>query len=169
LSRDNAATTDFRQALAAHGPMLRRIAAAYEADPGLREELGQEILMSVWRALPGFRGEASVKTFLARVAHNRCVDHVARRAALPRTAELHEGLRSDAPSPLETLERIDQRERLMRAVRTLPLPLRQVTIQTLEGFTPAEIADVLGVGANVVSIRLTRARAALRTLMEDGR
>lgn len=149
--------------------MLRRIASAYEADRALQEELGQEVLMAVWRALPGFRGEASIRTFLARVAHNRCIDHVARHAAAPRTAALDERWASDAPSPHETLERIDQRERLMRAVRTLPLPLRQVTIQTLEGFTPAEIAEVLGLGANVVSIRLTRARAALRAMMEDGR
>ncbi|ATQ44936.1 hypothetical protein CSW64_08490 [Caulobacter mirabilis] len=149
--------------------MLRRIAAAYEADPALREELGQEILTSIWRALPSFRGDASIRTFVARVAHNRCIDHVARRAALPRSAPLDESWASDAPSPLEALERIDQHERLTRAVRSLPLPLRQVAIQTLEGFTPAEIADVLGVGANVVSVRLTRAKAALRAILEDGR
>ena len=64
--------------------------------------------------------------------------------------------------------RRDAHERLLAAVRRLPLPLRQVTIQTLEGFTPAEIAEVLGVNANTVSIRLTRAKAALRKEMETG-
>lgn len=157
---------DFRAIVRDHGAMLRRIASAYEANPALREELGQEIQMAVWRALSGFRGEASVRTFVARVAHNRCVDHVTRHAAMPRTAELDERWASDAPSPQDHAERSDQRERLMAAVRILPVPLRQVTIQTLEGFTPAEIADVLGVGANVVSIRLTRAKAALRAAME---
>lgn len=148
--------------------MLSRIAAAYEANPALREELSQEILLAVWRALPTWRGEASVRTFAARIAHNRAVDHVARQAARPRSAMLDEALPSSAPSPLETLERRDTQERLLAAVRGLPLPLRQVTIQTLEGFTPAEIAEVLGVNANTVSIRLTRAKAALRTQMEKG-
>jgi len=166
---DEGAANSFRTVVSEHGAMLRRIAAAYEADPALREELGQEVLMAVWRALPGFRGEASVKTFIARVAHNRAIDHVARHAAAPRTAALDESWASDAPSPLETLERRDTRERLTRAVHGLPLPLRQVTVQTLEGFTPAEIADVLGVNANVVSIRLTRAKAALRDMLGDDR
>ncbi|WP_454759333.1 RNA polymerase sigma factor [Caulobacter segnis] len=158
----------FRTVVEDHGPMLSRIAAAYEANPALREELSQEILLAVWRALPAWRGEASVRTFAARIAHNRAVDHVARQAARPRSAALDEALPSDAPSPLETLERRDAHERLLRAVRRLPLPLRQVTIQTLEGFTPAEIAEVLGVNANTVSIRLTRAKAALKLEMEEG-
>jgi len=129
---DGGDTADFREIMREHGPMLRRVAAAYEADPGLREELEQEILTSFWRALPGFRAESSLRTFLARVAHNRGVDHVARRAAMPRTAELDEGIASGAPSPHDRLEQADRRERLMRAVRALPLPLRQVTVQTLE-------------------------------------
>lgn len=162
------ASQNFRAVIEAQGPMLLRIAAAYEADPALREELHQEILLAVWRALPAWRGEASLRTFAARIAHNRSVDHVARQASRPRSAVLDETLPSAAPSPLETLERRDARERLLAAVRRLPLPLRQVTIQTLEGFTPAEIAEVLGVNANTVSIRLTRAKAALRKEMETG-
>jgi RNA polymerase sigma factor (sigma-70 family) len=146
--------------------MLRRIAAAYEADAALREELNQEILLAVWRALPAWRGDASLRTFAARIAHNRAVDHVAKQATRPRSAALDEAWPSAEPSPLETLEQRDTHARLLAAVRRLPLPLRQVTIQTLEGFTPAEIADVLGVNANTVSIRLTRAKAALRLEME---
>ncbi len=81
--------------------------------------------------------------------------------------ELEDALPLDAPSAQEVVERGEQRERLMRAVRALPLALRQVTVLTLEDFTPSEIADVLGVGANVVSIRLTRAKAALRQAMQE--
>ncbi|MCY1647981.1 sigma-70 family RNA polymerase sigma factor [Caulobacter sp. SL161] len=163
------APPDFRNVVEAHGAMLQRIAAAYEANPALREELSQEILLAVWRALPAWRGEASTRTFVARIAHNRAVDHVARQAGRPRSAALDEAWPSPAPSPLEDLERSDMQARLVAAVRRLPLPLRQVTIQTLEGFTPAEIAEVLGVNANTVSIRLTRAKAALKIEMETDR
>ncbi len=157
----------FDEVAGLHGPMIRRIAASYEADPEVRRELHQDVLMAVWRALPSWRGEASVRTFAARVAHNRGVDHVARHAKAPRTVELDDALPLDAPSAQEVVERGEQRERLMRAVRALPLALRQVTVLTLEDFTPSEIADVLGVGANVVSIRLTRAKAALRQAMQE--
>ncbi len=70
----------FDEVAGLHGPMIRRIAASYEADPEVRRELHQDVLMAVWRALPSWRGEASVRTFAARVAHNRGVDHVARHA-----------------------------------------------------------------------------------------
>lgn len=145
--------------------MLRRIAGSYEADPERRRELEQEILLAVWKALPRFRGEAPVKAFLARVAHNRAVTHVAREAVVPRRAPLDEALPSADPSPHDRLEADDLRERLATAVRALPLSLRQPASLTLEGFSPAEIAVMLGLNANAVSIRLTRARAELRALL----
>ena len=148
-----------------HGPMLRRIAGSYEADPERRRELEQEILFAVWRALPRFRGEAPIKAFLARVAHNRAVTHVSREAVQPRRAPLDEAMPSDHPSPLETVESEDLRARLAQAVRALPLSLRQPAVLTMEGFSPAEIGPMLGLNANAVSIRLTRAKAALKDLM----
>jgi DNA-directed RNA polymerase specialized sigma24 family protein len=51
-------------------------------------------------------------------------------------------------------------------VRTLPLTYREVAVLMLEGFTPAEVADTLGLTANAVAIRGTRARNMLRALME---
>lgn len=161
LGRD----AEFEALLAEHGPMLRRIAGGYEADPEVRRELEQEILLAVWRALPRWRGDAPVRAFLARVAHNRAVTHVSREAARPRRAPLDEAMVSDSPSPHDEVEAGDLRERLAAAVRQLPLGLRQPAVLTLEGFNPAEIAEMLGLTANSVSIRLTRARTALRDLM----
>jgi RNA polymerase sigma-70 factor (ECF subfamily) len=155
----------FEALVAEHGPMLRRIAGSYEANPEVRRELEQDILLAVWRALPSWRGEAPIRAFLARVAHNRAVTHVSREAAAPRRSPLDEAIPSDDPSPHDRVEADDLRERLADAVRALPLSLRQPASLTLEGFSPAEIAGMLGLNANTVSIRLTRARAELRTLM----
>lgn len=146
--------------------MLRRIASAYEADPERRRELQQDILLAVWRALPKYRGEAPLRAFIARVAHNRAVTHVAREAAEPRRQPLDEAAPSDAPTPHEIAETRDLHERLTTAVRALPLSLRQPALLTLEGFAPAEIAAILGLNANAVSIRLTRAKAALRDALD---
>lgn len=146
--------------------MLRRIASAYEADRERRRELEQEILLAVWRALPKHRGEAPLRAFIARVAHNRAVTHVAREAAEPRRQPLDEAAPSDAPTPHEAVETRDLHARLEAAVRALPLSLRQPALLTLEGFPPAEIAQILGLNANAVSIRLTRARAALRQALD---
>lgn len=155
----------FEALVAEHGPMLRRIAGSYEADPERRRELEQDILLAVWRALPRFRNEAPIRAFLARVAHNRAVTHVSREASAPRRSPLDEAMPSADPSPHDRVEAEDLRERLAAAVRGLPLSLRQPASLTLEGFSPAEIGQMLGLNANAVSIRLTRARAGLRALM----
>lgn len=147
--------------------MIWRIAGAYEADAELRRDLHQDVLIAVWRALPRFRGEANVRTYIARIAHNRSVSHVGKEAARPKTAELHDGMALQAPNPEEEAAAASERERLAKAIRRLPIDQRQPVTLTLEGFRPREIADVLGVSANVVSIRLTRAKQALKDALES--
>lgn len=159
------APPQFDALVGAHQPMLLRIAASYEADPDRRRDLLQDVLLAIWRALPSYRGEGDLRAFLARIAHNRGVSHVARETAQPPTDELHEQLVDNAPDSAESTEQLRRQERLMAAVRSLPLALRQPVVLTLEGFGPKEIADILGLNANTVSIRLTRAKAALRAAL----
>lgn len=156
----------FETLLTEHGAMLRRIASGYEADPERRRELHQDILLAIWRALPRYRGDGPLRGFIARVAHNRAITHVAREAAEPRRQPLDEAAPSAEPTPHDRAETRDMHDRLAQAVRDLPLPLRQPALLTLEGFTPAEIAGMLDLNANAVSIRLTRARAALRAALD---
>lgn len=160
----------FATLLDEHAGLLSRIASSYEADPALRDDLLQDIAMALWRALPDWRGEASLKTFVARIAHNRCVTHVASRVRRPATAELDENIaEADAHGPDEHAHRDQQRLRLQAAVRGLPLGLRQAVSLALEGFSHQEIADALGIAANSVGVRLHRARAALTSALGDGR
>jgi len=150
--------------------MLWRTAASYELQPDLRQELYQEILLAVWKALPRFRDDANMRTYLARVAHNRGVTHVNRQVKQPQAAPLDPATASTSPTPEQELQAHQRRGHLLASIKRMPLPAQQVVTLTLEGFTPREIADVLGVSANVVSIRLSRAKQTLRdALKEDAR
>lgn len=151
------------------GAMIRRIAASHEADASLAEELVQDIRFALWRALPSFRGDAGLRTFVARIATNCAISHVRRRAAIPRGVPLSVELPVTAPDPEQQAISQDQRIRLLAAVRALPLPLRQVALLTLEGLTAAEIAEVLGISTNAVAIRLSRAKDCLRSKLGEGR
>jgi DNA-directed RNA polymerase specialized sigma24 family protein len=55
------------------GAMIKRIASSYEAEPHLVEELVQDIYFAIWRALPSFRGNSQLRTFVARIATNRAL------------------------------------------------------------------------------------------------
>jgi RNA polymerase sigma-70 factor (ECF subfamily) len=159
---------DIAQVVAEHGGMIRRIVATVEANPAIAQELEQEILVALWRALPTWRGASSLRTFVARVAEYRAVTHVTREARRPRSVEIDDALASDAPEPSAEVETQDARAKLAAALRALPDGLRAVAALTLEGLTPAEIAEALGITANACSIRLHRAKAILAGAMGEG-
>jgi RNA polymerase sigma factor (sigma-70 family) len=160
-------TRTFEQLMRECGPLIKRIAASYEADKELARDLAQEIFLAAWRALPSFRAESSLRTFVARIAHNRAVTHVAQSASAPKSVELPDELPCPAPE-LEALAIArDTHTRTLKAVRKLPIAYRQVATLILEGFTTQEVAEALGVTVNAVSIRASRARAMLRSLLEE--
>jgi RNA polymerase sigma factor (sigma-70 family) len=160
-------TSSFEEIERNFGPMVRRIAASHEADRHLAEELVQDIWLALWRALPSFRADSSLRTFVARIATYRAISHIRRRARFPRPVEMPDDLPAPEPGPEQHAIGRDRQAKLLTAVRDLPLPLRQVALLTLEGLTPQEIATVLGITANAVAIRLSRARDALRKQMGE--
>jgi DNA-directed RNA polymerase specialized sigma24 family protein len=71
---------------------------------------------------------------------------------------------SDA-GPEDQVIALDEHERLLAGVRSLPLAYRQTALLALEGLTCTEIAGVLGISPNAVAIRISRAREMLREQM----
>jgi RNA polymerase sigma factor (sigma-70 family) len=156
-------TADITQLLNDYAPLLARIATTYEADPGLRQDLIQDMSLAVWRALDSFRGEANLKTFVARIAHNRAVDHVLKETRRQDRHYLHE--------PLETLISANPGQQqeaaldLMTALRKLSIGYRQVLALQLEGFSQSEIGQALGLSEANVAQRSRRARLQLEQLL----
>ena len=161
------ASEKLEQIVREHDPMIRRIAASYEFKSHLAQELVQEIYFAIWRALPVYRGEAALRTFVARIATNRAITHVARALKAPPVAQLHENLPAPGLGPEGHAIALEGREKLQAAVRILPLAYRQTALLALEGLTSSEIAEVLGISANAVSIRMSRAKDLLRKLIGE--
>ena len=153
--------------LAVHGSSLGRLAASYTRDAAERDDLLQDIVIGIWRALPGFRGECSERTFVFRVAHNRGLSHIARRRVVPTALGDDLEIADAAPTAEQTLVAEQQGQRLLEAVRRLTIAYRQVVTLSLEGLSYAEIADVLGISETNVGARLTRARQLLRKILEN--
>lgn len=152
----------FLDALEAHGAALMRVSSAYVTVAADREDLFQEICLAIWRALPGFRGECSLRTFVFRIGHNRGLTFRARQrrpdTPLDDVAEPPSGQRP-ADELVDHQHRVG---RLLQAVRQLPALQREAMVLHLEGLTTPEIATVLGISENNTAVRLTRARNDLR-------
>jgi RNA polymerase sigma factor (sigma-70 family) len=165
-SEDVSPATLFDLVVARHTAMISRIALAYEADPTLRRELVQEIMLAIWSGLPRFRQDSSLKTFVAGIAYKRSISHVARAVRRPKAAALSDDFVSQEPLPDEVASRNQLKKRLLEVVQTLPLAQKQAIILCLEGFSFKEIGETMGISTHAAQMRCQRAKAALKAAME---
>lgn len=153
---------DFRELIDSYGALFSRVAASYERNPALRQELLQEILLAVWQAMSGFKGNSSEKTYVLKVAHNTGVSHVARQVRQLALTDMQEEPEDEAsPHPEAQLQRNQQYERLVHAVHGLPIQSRQVLTLFMEGLSYDEIAEVCGLSQSNVGVIISRAKTQL--------
>lgn len=144
------------------GRALDRLASGYEADPDKRRDLRQEIHFQLWRSLERFDGRCSLKTWTFRVANNVSASHVLREKRISaRFVGLEEI--TTAPDEGETpdLDRQRSRERLSRLILKLKPLDRQIMISYLEGFDLASIAEITGLSAANVAMKIHRIKNIL--------
>jgi RNA polymerase sigma-70 factor (TIGR02960 family) len=158
------------------------------------EDLVQETLLAAWRALETFEGRASLRSWLYRIATNRCLDALRARSRRPREVHamqdertpeptgqfepvwlepypdvLLEDLPDLAPGPAARYESRESIE-LSFIVALQHLPPRQRAVLVLRdvlGFSTAEVAGMLNTGEGSVKGALQRARASLRARLPD--
>lgn len=164
---DPAREQRFLTLLKANLPALGRLAGSYAGSTGERDDLLQDIALALWQALPRFRGECSERTFLFRIAHNRCINHIARRRPMESLQAMELDPADDTRPLDQALVQAQDSARLLGAVQRLPLIQRQVIVLALEDMDYQEIASVLGISETNVGVRLNRARTALKKLMGE--
>ena len=162
--------TDFDTVLQDYGALISRVAASYEANPALSQELTQEMCLAVWQALDRFRGASSLKTYVLRVAHNKGVNHVAYYANKPKEEQFCEmtSLNSSKITDVERQQSHSQQVALLlHHVRQLPIQTRQIVTMSMEGLSYQDIAEVCGIQVNNVGVILNRARKGLLESMQN--
>lgn len=156
MTRESDAKAQFSGLMETYAGPIRRLCAAYAASGADREDLFQDIFVAVWRALPGFRGESSVRTWLYRIAHNVALTWQTRdRRRQSREAPFDEDVAVAAD--VAALRRLA----LKRAIAGMNPGDRTLTLLWLEGLSAAEIEDVTGIKAATVAVRLGRIRKQL--------
>lgn len=129
-------------------------------------DASQETFIRAWRALPRFRGDSAISTWLHRITVNTSFN-VSKKAKRHRTLELNdEGIEADGESPEEAGERVELTERLRNALGQLAPNLRVVVVmKDLQGYSHAEVAKALSISVSAAKVRLHRARRALREML----
>lgn len=137
-------------------------------DANAAEEMTQAALVKSWKALSGFRGRSSFKTWLYRIATNHAINRVKRRKP---TTELSELLAAPEEGQPEETFRRRCREKLVRAAldRLPPDQRAALSMATWDGMSYREIARALGKTERAVDSLLFRARTGVRKLLAPAR
>ncbi len=168
-----------------HKPLYSLIARSLQ-DPADAADITQEVFLKVFRGIGGFHGDASLRTWLYRIALREASNqrrwwsrHKHRETALyapccPNCADDSQGdtqplastLADGCRSPFDRAAQEETRELVEAALRQVPDAFRRVVIlREIEGLSYEEIAELLQVSLGTVKSRLMRGRAALRAVL----
>lgn len=147
--------------VAEHYAAVHRMLWCLTSDPEVTADLTQQTFVKAWQALDGYRGEASLATWLHRIAYHEYTHWLrARRPTAPLAAA------GEAPDPriFDQLTTI----LLSRALEQLPDELRDAfLLYHGHELSVREVAEVMEIPVGTVKSRLFAARARLRALLDE--
>jgi RNA polymerase sigma-70 factor (ECF subfamily) len=148
-------------------------------DRGLAEDVVQEAFVSAFDGLDRFEGRSSLKTWMHRITANTAISKLRQLERLAEQSideflpefDRHDCRIEPAWTRLATVDEImeseDARKTLHDAIDSLPDSYRLVLqLRDIEGYDTAEVATLLEISESNVKVRLHRARAALKKLLE---
>lgn len=160
----------FLELLDGNRPRILKVCRVYAWNAADRDDLYQEIVFQIWRALPGLKENHHAHTWLYRVALNTSISFVRRRTARggPAVPLAHEQLTHHIESRQAPDDGAAERlARLYDAIAQLNDVEKALVTLFLEDFSYEEMAEVLGLSAGNVGVMLHRAKKKLSTLMQE--
>ena len=160
--------TAYRELLERHREPVFRLVRGNIGNDDAALDVTQEAFIAAFAALKSYDGNRSFKTWVSRIAINKCRDWARRRAvrrffsfALPIEAAATVADES-IPADQQLADRIEL-VRVREAIAKLPPAIREpLILHTIEGLTQAETAEILGISGKAVETRIYRARKALQ-------
>lgn len=146
---------------------VRRLANAILRDADEAEDAAQDGVLQALVKLDRYDPTRPFGPWLMRIVANAAIDR-RRRRAVRDTSELDEALAGGGPLPDVEVDRLALRQRLAMALDKLPERYRvAVVLFDVEGYSQAEIAEILGVAPGTVRSAVFHARRRLRRWLED--
>ena len=135
------------------------------------QEAAQDAFLALWRSAKSFRGDASLSTWLYRLATNACIDLLRRNQRIGERVSLDDEettleLVDAAPLPEQALERRETQRLIEAGLAALPEDYRAILLlREAEGLSYAEIADAMRMELGTVKSRISRGRVLLRNYL----
>lgn len=152
---------EFLSQLKEHQKIIYKLVHLYANSDEDKKDLYQEILLQAWKAYPHFRREAKFSTWLYRLCLNTIF------TLQRKTNKIEYGDTAQYESQYVASSTTDETERVYKAIRSLPETERAIVSLHLDGYDNKEVSSFLGITANLVGVKLHRAKQQLATLLKD--
>jgi len=150
----------------AHWQSLLAYVTGLMRDRAAAEDIAQQALLRLWERNRGWLPNASIRTFLYRVARNLALNEQEARRVRHRLGPELELLSSSPSTPLENLEQEELRSVVNAAVQQLPERRREIFILArLHDLSYKEIAEITGISPQTVANQMSSALTDLRRLL----
>jgi len=148
---------------------VRKFILASVKNESAADDLVQEAFMKIQENLDTVRDPAKVSSWIFRIAHNLCQDHFRALKKSSSHEEIHEGLVNLQETPVQKkMEQGEMSQCVQDQLNLLPESLRSVLIfSDIMEFSQQEIAEILGLTAENVKVRLHRARRKFKAILEE--
>lgn len=132
-----------------------------------RKDLFQEITLQLWKAFGSFEGKSKISTWIYRIALNTAISFLRKDSKQPKLAEEHNGFDiHNENEQYEEFERNEQVRILYKAINQLSTTEKTIMFLYLEDYKVNDIADIVGITANNVSVKMIRIKEKLKTLVK---
>lgn len=149
----------FREIVGHYEARLRLLAFHLLRDAQLMNDAVQDTFLKAYVALPDYRGEAALGSWLHRICYRVCLDHLRRAKSRPTEAEIS----SELADPLDAATQLALQDEVALALAALPVEQRAVLLLVDHaGYDYALVAEALEVPIGTVASRLSTARRAVR-------
>ena len=158
----------FRAILEKHYALIYTVVRGIVSDPNDTEDVVQEVFIKIFKALPGFRGEARLSTWIYRIARNEALNARAKRAHSPVPIEDCENVaveEGDPESAHRTRAAAEHLSRLMERLDEKPRQALELRYMAEKSYD--EIAEIMDIPLGTVKTHIYRAKLALKRMMTD--
>ncbi|MBN2596310.1 sigma-70 family RNA polymerase sigma factor [Labilibaculum sp. A4] len=162
----------FNDIVTDNGERIRRICSYYSPNHEDRKDMYQDILVNIWKSLDSFRGDASINTWIYRIAVNTSLGFTGKAF---KQMQMIVDVDTENLSLLfdeGTKEKLEQEAQLNQ----LQIELNQMSVidkslmsLMLEGLSMREIADVIGITEPNVKVKIHRIKEQLKSKLSGGK
>jgi RNA polymerase sigma factor (sigma-70 family) len=142
--------------------IIYKLVGLYAADGEEKKDLYQEVLLQAWKSWPSFRGDSKFSTWLYRI----CLNTILTQQRKLQKINYRDSLEELAPAVESDALLKEDVNRLRAAVRLLAETDRAIIAMHLDGYDNAEIADITGISAAYVAVKLHRIKQQLANFLK---